>query len=172
MTIKKWPYEGDAPVARARKVALAYRNSTIICEQVLKDLKEALTLIDLRLIEYDNPAAVDMITKGLKAIAAAQTVDELDRRFTDWGETWHCPRPTTYDNDDYVDAKTAGELLQLAAGTINKFRVHHKLAGIWNPRLGHHGAWMYRVGDLYELSVKRRPRGQHLKDRGGKQQAG
>jgi hypothetical protein len=113
-----------------------------------------------------------MITKALAIGADAQTVAQLDERFTTWGETWHCPQPTTYHDDDYVDANVAAELMQLAPGTIHKFRTRRQLTGVWHPDPGGRGRWMFRVGDVYKLATERRRRGDNLKGRGSKQQAG
>jgi hypothetical protein len=160
--IKKWPFQGDAPVARARKVALAYRATATAHEEALKTIGEALQHIDW-------PAA-EKVLKAIGAIASAdtQTVEQLDQRFTAWGETWHCPRPVHYDDDDYVDSNTAGELIQLAGATIQRYRVEGRIKGIWNEQIGPHGGWVFRVGDLYQFSANRRPRGHNLKGRGGK----
>jgi len=168
---KQWPFDGDAPVTRARKVALAYRATAATYADALAAISEALHLIDLRLCNFDQPGAADIITKALAAAGEAQSVTQLDERFTEWGETWHCPRTTAYTDDDYVDAATAAELIALAPGTVHKFRTRRQLPGIWQPDPGGRGKWMFRVGDLYKLAAERRRRGDNLKDRGGKQQA-
>jgi hypothetical protein len=163
--LKKWPWDGDAPITRSRKCALGYKGTATAYQDALTAIREALALIDLRLINFDQPGAADIITKAIAAAAEVQTVEQLDERFTEWGETWHCPRPARYDDDDYVDAETAAEIMQLAPGTVHKFRTRRQLAGIWQPDPGGRGKWMFRVGDLYKLATERRRRGDNLKDR-------
>lgn len=169
---KQWPFEGDAPMIRARKVAGAYRATAVAYSEALTAIGEALRLIDMRLINFDQPGAANMITKAMAEAAEVQSVAQLDQRFTEWGETWHCPRPTTYDENDFVDSIVAAEILQIAPGTVHKFRTNRRIKAVWNPQIGPRGGWMFRVGDLYEFSRTRRRRGENLKGRGGKPQAG
>lgn len=169
---KQWPFDGDAPVTRARKVSGAYRATAVAYEESLTAIGDALQLIDLRLINFDQPGAADIITKAIAAAGETQSVAQLDQRFTDWGEAWHCPRPTTYSEDDLVDAIVAAEILQIASGTVHKFRTNRRIKAVWNPQIGPRGGWMFRVGDLYEFSRTRRRRGDNLRRQGGKPQAG
>jgi len=170
--LRKWPFPGDSPIARARKVALAYRTSAQAQEEKLTALREALKHVDLRLLEYDNLPSTDVIRDALKDDPGVQSVADLDKRFTGWGETWHCPRPATYDDDDYIDAVAAADILQISSGAVHKLRLRGRLKGIWNDSLGSTGGWVFLVRDLYQLSQERRPRNNDTKADSGEPQAG
>lgn len=146
--MKQWPQPGDSPVVKARKVALAYRASAAAFQDQLTALLA---------IVAANPHVAAVVSPQLITVDA-QTVQQLDERFARWGETWHYPRPTHFHDDDWVSAKVAAEITQLAPGTIHRLRVERRIIGSWSPDLGRTGGYLYRVGDLYQLSAKVRAR--------------
>ena len=97
-----WPFPGDSPVARARKMALAYRA-----------LAE----------EFQN-----MLAAG---VAPTNTVADLDKRFRDWGERWVGEKPATYDLDDWVPTTEAADLIQISTGALSRARVRGRIKGEW-----------------------------------------
>jgi hypothetical protein len=153
-----WPFPGDSPVARARKVALAYRSVALQQHQALASLRDALDKADKRLLAYDSPATLVAIKQALADIGDTDPVAELDKRFTDWGETFHSEQPIHYEMDDYVNATIAGQLIHLNRKSINELRQKGRLKGHWTPDLGPVGGYIYRVSDVYELSSKKRRR--------------
>jgi hypothetical protein len=155
---KKWPFPGDAPVTRARKIALAYRNQAQQQQAAMLQIREVLEALDRRLINFDNPASIEKLDTALKAVTSAGTVEELDQRFTDWGETWHAEQPDHYEPDDYVKATDAAKIVHVNPKTIATLRINGRLKGHWDPDMGNAGGYWYQVRDLHDLSSKLRGR--------------
>lgn len=153
-----WPFPGEAPVTRARKVALAYRQVAQQQHQILAVLSDALDKADTRLLSYDSPATLVAIKQALAGIPPADPVAELDKRFTDWGETFHCEQPAHYEMDDYVTAKIAAQLIHVGPNAVQALRVKGRIKGHWTPDLGTVGGYLYKVRDVYDLSSKLRGR--------------
>lgn len=157
--MKKWPFPGDQPVIRARKMALAYRN---LCEQqenAMRQVREVIAKMDRRLIAFDNPASIELLNRALKELDNVTTTGELDARFTDWGEGWHAERPVHYEMDEYVKPTVAASILHISSKTISNLRTAGRLKGKWDPDLGTVGGYSYKVSDLHDLSAKLRGRG-------------
>ena len=114
---REWPFPGDSAIARARKVALAYRAELMVA----------------------NPGAAERI----------------DRNVVRWGERWAVPGVIA-DDDAYVTAIEAGDMLGVTAATISACRTEGRIEGV---RVGRR--YEYRIGDVYKLGVTlrtRRPR--------------
>ena len=123
-TLKQWPFKKHTPAMRAQAMTDAYRHAM----QQWQDLA-----LKLGADPSDIP-----------------TVETLDQKFVEWGETWHVPERDTYEDDEMVSAKVAGKLLRVDPGTIASYRVAGKITGVWNKQMGGGpGGYMYRVGDLY-----------------------
>lgn len=155
--MKNWPFPGDAPVSRARKMALAYRALAQQQQEAREQILRVLEQLDRRLIAFDNPGAVAIIDKAMGELAG-DGVKELDERFTQWGETFHAEQPDHYEPDDYVKAKVAAQLINCAPKTISNLRIHGRLPGVWDPNIGSSGGYWYKVSDVYETSSKMRSR--------------
>lgn len=149
-----WPFPGDAPVVRARKVALAYRAIAQDQAQQLKAYKDILSKLDRRLLLYDDRQAAARLHALVEHTNDTQ-VEELDQRFADWGQTWHADIPMSYDLDDTVPARIAAELLCIAPGTLGRLRANGRIKGEFRGRAD--GFW-YRVRDVYALSSEVRGR--------------
>lgn len=98
-----WPFPGDSPVVKARKVALAYRS-------VAEELHKALLAHQAE---------------------AADPVADLDQRFRKWGITWHAEATIVHSDDDWVSAKEAANLVHLSKGAISRLRATGRLKGEW-----------------------------------------
>lgn len=158
-----WPFPGEVTIIRARKVALAYREAARQQHEAIKTLREALTKADTRLLAYDSPATLNAVKDAIKALGDGDPVAELDQRFTDWGETWHCEQPQHYEMDDYVKAKEAAKLIHVSAKTIQTLRMDGRLKGHWTTDIGTAGGYLYLVADVYKLSSTMRTRGWRTK---------
>jgi len=148
-----WPFPGDSPVARARKVALAYRHVAQQQHQAANILAQAMRKADTRLLAYDSPTTLEEIKAALKVFDASDPVAELDKRFTDWGETFHTEAPVHYDMDDYVKAEEAAALIHLSRKSMSALRVRGRIKGHWTPDIGTSGGYLYLVRDVYALST-------------------
>lgn len=160
MPPRKWPFPGDSPVARARKIALAYR---AVCQQddeLFGEVAAIFHAVDRRLVAFDNPSVLTKINEILKKIQDRAPSTELDQRFSDWGEDWHADVPVTYEADDYISAKKAAPLLNIAHGTLGRLRVEGRIEGKWDPKLDgtSRGGWTYKVADVWKLSTELRGR--------------
>jgi hypothetical protein len=155
--MRKWPFPGDIPLIRARKVALAYRNLALEHEQAVAVVRDVLEKFDRRLIAFDNPGSVSELDKALQVIEAT-TVKNLDDRFTEWGETWHAEQPDHYEPHEWVKGSVAAQLLHTSTKQISALRIAGRLKGKWDRDMNTNGGYWYRVGDLYELSMKKRGR--------------
>lgn len=80
-------------------------------------------------------------------------VDEMDRRFQQWGQGWVNPEHRDYDPDDMITAEEAGALIGVVAGTIGHLRLRNRIKGEFDGK-----RFLYRVSDVYQLSnsVRRR----------------
>lgn len=160
MPSREWPFLGDSPVAKARKVALAYR---AVAEQQRDALLKAayiLGKVDRRLVAYTDPAVLGEIDGTLTAIAnIVGEVGALDKRFRDWGEQWHAEVPVTYEEDDWISGKEAAPLISITPDSLGRLRIDGRIKGKWDPNIGSRGGWTYRVGDVWKLSTEKRGRG-------------
>ncbi len=154
---KLWPFPGDSPIARARKVGLAYRALAKEQEQIIAGLTDAIEKVkkgslDPALLEAPKPP------NG--------TVADLDQRFVEWGETWHCDVQRTFGPDDMVKAGDAAALIQVSVGTLGRARIRGVIKGVWNKtEHGYPGHYTYKVSDVYKLSTELRGRGWRAGDR-------
>ncbi len=157
MPERKWPFPGDAPVTRARKMALAYRQRAERLEARHSDLRKTVN----ELLEMKNLPV--KVRGALLAVALDdakhETVEGLDTRFLDWGETWHTPIEATYDLDDWVSAKIGGQLIQIPPATLTTLRMRRRITGRWAKGKGVNPHWEFKVRDLYALQDEIRKRG-------------
>jgi hypothetical protein len=130
-------------------------------------LQEALGKADTRLLSYDSPATLELIKTALKELDTDQIpaafdptdpVKELDDRFSSWGESFHADQVDHYDMDDEVKASVASKLIHVSDKTITTLRIAGRIKGRWVKHLGPTGGYLYRVGDVYELSTTLRSR--------------
>lgn len=163
--MKRWPFPGESPVVRARKMCLAYRATAEKLEAAKDDMREALNVIDRRLIAFDDPKALAALDRVQKALDALPTVKELDDRFTDWGIEWHAEQLDHYDMDDLVKPAIAGKLIHIGPNTISNMRINGRIKGHWDPTLGSVGGYRYRVRDVYALATTMRGRSWRKQER-------
>ncbi len=131
MSSGQWPFPGDSPIARARKVGLAYRT---LAQDLTKQLHDA-------------------------GITVETAVADLDERFTDWGEKWHCEQVKSLGPDDLVDRNEAAALIGVAGGTLGRLRIRGRIKGQWVKGVfGKPGHYLYKVSDVYQLSTELRGR--------------
>jgi len=166
VNIRQWPFPKDRAIHRARKMALAYRNIAEELNDILNTLATATTTItgaleqaDKRLLAYDSPKTLTELHTALKNAQAAleligdtNRVHDLDQRFTQWGETWHCEQPEHYEPDDYVRTSEAAKLIGISDKTMSSLRVHGKITGIFHKGSGATGGYWYLVRDVYALA--------------------
>lgn len=152
---KPWPYPGDAPVTRARKMTGAYRAVAQATEPAVKLLREMRASMGSRNLYRD---AVDEV---LDAIDKLESTEELDKRFTDWGETWHCPQVHNYDEDDLVPTKIAADIACLSPGHLGNLRIRGRIDATFDRNIEPRGGFRYRVGDLHKLATEVRKRNWH-----------
>lgn len=163
--MKRWPFPGDSILIRARKVALAYRHLAAGQEQQLARIRELYAQCDDRLIAWEPNEAARKELDGLMRTAtpADDTVAALDRRFDDWGETWHADVESHYEPEDWVPADVAGQILSVSRNTVGRHRVRGRIEGKFLKQQGNGGGgWYYKVADLYELQTQLRGRGRHF----------
>lgn len=151
--MKQWPFPGEAPVVRARKMCLAYRATAEKLEAAKQDLLDALDVIDRRLIAFDDPKALAALDRVQKTLDALPTVKELDDRFTDWGVDWHAEQLDHYDPDELVKPAIAAKLIHVAVGTVGALRIKGRIKGHWDPTISSTGGYRYKVRDVYELAT-------------------
>lgn len=156
--MKKWPFPGDMPTARARKVALAYRHTAIAAEERADAAEKLLRKLPDSVIRFYSAELAEQINAYVQDMsrsrAQAEEVLALDRRFHDWGETWHMPG-RAWEMDDYVRGEDAAQLIQLSPEGIHKARQAGKLKGIvaGGKGTGNRPHYLYRVGDVYEYGA-------------------
>lgn len=149
-----WPFPGDAPVVRARKVALAYRSVAQEQQQTIADMQALLAKIDRRLLGFTD-AALDQAIHAIVNATPVDLVGDLDRRFADWGQAWHAEVVQEHELDDMVPAKVAASLVHLSYGALQRARVRGRIKGEYRGTI--EGYW-YRVRDVYALSSESRKR--------------
>jgi len=169
---KRWPFPQDPPVTRARKMALAYRN---IAEEMValldqyqaatRTIVDAVNQSDRRLLAYDSPKTLTALAAALKSAQAAldattagNPVEDLDSRFTSWGETWHCEQPTEYDDDEYVRTIDGARLIGISPKTLTDMRNKGRVDAVFERRSSPTGSYWFKVADLYALAATMRGR--------------
>ncbi len=167
MTARRWPFPGDAPIVRARRVGLAYRAKARELEDKLAEYRELLARVNPSLVKFADNQLANEIQKMLALGPDENDVESMDRRFLDWGETWHTPIEISYAPEDEVRSKVAAQLIQVSENTIGKARIHGRLPGRWiKPVDGYPGHFLYKVADVYALSGQLR--GRHWRSSDGK----
>lgn len=142
MSERAWPYPGDAPIVRARKVALSYRTQALEYERIIARYQELTKDVDAD--KLPEPAQIG--------------VADLDSKFIEWGERWHAEIDITYGPEDEVKAKIAGPLIGISGRSIGAMRARGRIKGRWNKPKGDNGHYLYKVADVWELSTKLRGR--------------
>lgn len=160
MPEKLWPWPGDSPVVRARKIALHYRSLAEEQQKRANDLHQLLTdtvnLKSLRLVDPDLAQALDVIVVTGGQVADA--VETADRKFLEWGEEWHTPLEAEYADDEWVPTRVAARLIHIAEGTITRMRLRGRIQGKWRKDPGAANTWVFKVSDLYKLQSELRGR--------------
>lgn len=160
MPEKLWPWPGDSPVVRARKIALHYRQLAEDQQKRANDLHHLLTaavnLQSLRLVDPDMAEALEIILATGGPLTDAIAVS--DRKFLEWGEEWHTPLEAQYDDDEWVPTRVAARLVHLAEGTITRMRLRGRIQGKWRKDPGSSNTWVFKVSDLYKLQSELRAR--------------
>lgn len=157
--MRQWPFAGDSPVARARKMALAYRSVAAEQSAAVAQLRDLLTEIHPKLLKWADNELAGRIHKALAGIHDTP-VAVLDDRFYSWGEEWHTPLPETYELDDWVPAKVAGKLIGISGGSLSRLRRTGRIEAtfIGGKGTGDRGRFLYQVRDVYALSSELRGR--------------
>lgn len=156
---RQWPWPGDAPVVRARKMALAYRHLAQEQQARLNRIRELFTRFDERVLKWEpDEEAMAELRKILEA-GPADAVDDLDRRFVSWGEEWHADFDITYEPDDLVATNVAAKILAINENTIGRMRINGRLEGHLIKKSGdHQKRWYFYVRDLYAVQEATRTR--------------
>jgi hypothetical protein len=147
---KQWPFPGDLPVVRARKVALAYRQQALDYEAALNELYTLIAMLGPSIIGrteggnlHELPEKNDVLSPGVAG---------LDERFIAWGEKWHTSQPVPYDDDELVDLETASQILVVSAHAILRRIQNGTLVSQFMRRDGDHRKRHYfKAGDIYAL---------------------
>lgn len=148
-----WPDAGAAPHERARAMALAYRETARTAQARLDAARKALASLDLRVLRFADEHAAKAV-QALVADEGPDPVVALDARFSEWGETWHADPPEfTFDDDDWVPAAIAVEIMGRNANTLGDYRMKGDLRGRY-VKHGNSKGFLYRVGDLRALRAK------------------
>lgn len=153
-----WPFPGDVPVIRARKMVGAYRQAAIEAQQAAQVLRDAMIKADTRLLAFDSPATLVAIKAALETLDQTDAVAALDKLFSDWGETFHTEQPQHYEMDDMVKASEAAKLIHVNKSALSQMRIRGRIKGVWNDDVGTSGGYLYKVEDVYKLSstIRRR----------------
>ncbi len=156
---KLWPFPGDSPIARARKMCLAYRALAESAFAEKRDAQSLLAKIPDPAIRHSNPSLADEINKHLMGALGSDQVADLDKRFADWGERWHTPQ-VAYEEDDLVTCEEGAKLIQMSAQRLARLRLTGKVDAISVGGGEGNGRqrFLFRVGDLYRLSSEVRTR--------------
>jgi hypothetical protein len=168
--LRAWPFPGDSVIARARKIALAYRETAKDYETAIAELYEIIARVDPRVVEWVDDEQFKALHKlatedRLVKLTRPAAVADMDQRFYDWGETWHANFVRTYDDDEWINSKEASAILLIDRGTINALRNRGRLNGQMIKREGDHTAkWYFLAGDIYRLAAERRTRGSQKPD--------
>lgn len=171
----RWPTDGDGPLARARKAALAYRQFLLdnwpdVCESVDKLMAKYGQMWAVpRRVGYDAPVGRwpfpgDSATVQARRVAHSYREQlfrvepkrcvKLDERFTAWGETWVVPRLTSVDLNAWFSVDDAADLALVSVGAIGAARRRGRL-------VGRHTAtgWEYQGWAVLAMSLNKRKRG-------------
>lgn len=81
---------------------------------------------------------------------------ELDEKFTEWGEHWHCSQIAPYDGNDLLPTIEAASLIGITSGSLSNLRVVGRIKGYKRRDRGR--GFAYKVNDLLELSTQIRNR--------------
>lgn len=161
-TRREWPFKGDSPLVRARKSALAYRQTAMDIEGALTVLVDVIREIDPRVVQWIEDDGFRNLYKQIQegTFPPPSPVEALDRRLYDWGESWHAEiKRDAYDPDEWINGDEAAAILGIAAGTVNRLRNRGRINGKWVKDKGDaNGRWYYLAGDVYRLSSDVRPR--------------
>lgn len=165
----KWPFPGDSPIVRARKTALAYRETARGLRAETQALYDIIRKVDPRVVEWVEDPDFRKLYSEIQAgnLPVDDPVRNLDARIHDWGEDWHADIEVTYDEDDWVPVKIAAKIVGVQRNTINRARLRGRITGKHIKQEGDpgDGQWTYRVGDLLALSSEPRTRDSRVKDR-------
>lgn len=155
MSMRIWPFPGDSPVARSRKVALAYRAVAQDQHTKLVELQKILAGIDVRIIGWIPDAeTITAIQQFVKTQLPDQAA-ELDERFSSWGEQWHATVAHHWEPDDWINAEEAAALVQIGRNTLLRARSRGRIEGQFVKQEGdHNGRWYFKVADVYALQEK------------------
>lgn len=160
MAQKQWPWPGDSPIVRTRKIALHYRQLAEEQQQRANNLQKLLSTVDLRTLRLMDPDLGEAVEEMLKVIGATSDnpVEVADRKFIEWGEDWHTPLEAEYGDDEWVPTKVAAKLLHVSEGTVTTQRLNGRIKGKWNKDPGRTNGWYFLVSDLYRLQSELRGR--------------
>jgi len=140
-------------------MASAYRQVAKEQQEAAQALRDAMFKADTRLLAFDSPATLVAIKAALKTLDGASAVAELDKRFSDWGETFHVEQVAHYEMDDWVKASEAAKLIHSSTKTLNELRIKGRIKAEWSADVGSSGGYLYKVEDVYKLSTTMRGRG-------------
>lgn len=150
--MKRWPFPGDGLTKRARKVALAYRSLAQQQEQRVAELQKLLAGVDSRILGWIPDPAVLQAIDDFVAEQLGDPVGDLDRRFADWGETWHAEVVAHHEPDDWVTAAEAGTLIHCSPQTLTRARMKGLIDGRYVKVAGDsNGRWYFKVAAVYEF---------------------
>lgn len=132
-------------------MALAFHT---LAEQQQDAIAAANTLVD-KLLKALSEAGVEF--HSLDVVEAHAKLQEfsddalgaLDKRFREWGETWHDKHIAHYDLNDMVPAQIAADLLHISKGAISRLRATGKLKGEWR---GARAGYYFKVRDVYAMN--------------------
>jgi hypothetical protein len=158
---RRWPFDGDSPVVRARKMALAYRALAEEQQSRLDAALDLLSRVDERVLRLNPDTGVAAgITKLLSREAINEPVPAMDARFYEWGEEWHAELSRHYDSDEWITGEDAGHILTVAPQTVSRMRTRGRLVGklVKVPGQQGGGRWYYLAADIYALSAEKRAR--------------
>lgn len=149
-----WP-RGVSWKDRARIMTRAYREALKAERRRADGLQEVLTRIDL---SSADPELVEQV-KTLLASSVPDVVEQLDRRFVENGEEWHCednPIVLELDDEDVVPTKFAARVIKVNPNLLAKLRIRGVIRGL---DLGGHDGYAFRVADVKKIPAKLGGRG-------------
>lgn len=157
MKARLWPFPGDQPIVRARKMALAYRQAHRDAHSQLRAIADAWQKMDPRIIGWIDDDVRDELTK-LMDIGAEETPEALDQRFYEWGEDWHAQVVRAYADDEMITAKEAAAILCITTGGVGNLRSRGRIQGTIVHTPGRTPIFYYKAADVYQLARERRAR--------------
>lgn len=149
-----WPDPEEVPTGRARHVALAYRRLAREQQQRAQALQDALTAVDLRMLEFSDADLAATVRKLIQDVVG-DPVRDLDAQFADWGEDFHLdgdePPAFEYDDTDYVPSRIIAELFQISNNYYGQLRI----GGVVKDFL-HRGTqgYVYNVGEARAVKAQ------------------